>query len=406
MTSKLIIALFIICACTPVHAQINFIQNGSFEKYSHCPTGLNEVASANHWNGIDTSWGYDSIGVPLPLCLPDYMNECSIYSAASVPVNSRFYQYPHTGSGMMQVSMYYNYGLPGYYVWDYLQQNMSGTLTAGQSYCVTFYVNMDNASSYAVNNFGAYFDDGSIDTTGACDTPQTQYTPQVLYTTVIDDTLNWIKVQGSFIADGTERYITLGNFFDTAHTLHIQVGGGYQGLYLFDDISVIPSNAAADAGPDVSIAGGDTATIGVAVNGDGMPCYWYVSGSTTPIDSGGTIKVHPLINTTYVVSMDLCGTVTYDTVNVTVHPTGINTQSVTDVRVYPNPVNKTLQVQYMPGSASAFIEIEDVVGKTMMVASLQSSNTDADVSTLPPGLYIYKIIDGGKIIKAGKVVKD
>ena len=92
--------------------------------------------------------------------------------------------------------------------------------------------------------------------------------------------------------------------------------------------------------------------------------------------------------------------------NVTVHPTGINTQSVTDVRVYPNPVNKTLQVQYMPGSESAFIEIEDVVGKTMMVAPLQSSNTDADVSTLPPGLYIYKIIDGGKIIKAGKVVKD
>ena len=236
-----------------------------------------------------------------------------------------------------------------------------------------------------------------------------QISPQILEEDIINDTLNWIKVQGSFIANGTERYITIGNFFDTAHTAHVflpDTSVGYFGVYLIDDVSVIPSNAVADAGPDVSIAGGDTATIGVAVNGDGMPCYWYVSGSTTPIDSGGTIKVHPLINTTYVVSMDLCGTVTYDTVNVTVHPTGINAQSVTDVRVYPNPVNKTLQVQYMPGSASAFIEIEDVVGKTMMVAPLQSSNTDADVSTLPPGLYIYKIIDGGKIIKAGKVVKD
>jgi len=403
MTSKLIIVVFIICACTPVHAQINYVQNGSFEQYSICPDGYDEVALAYRWNGIDTSWAPGGGGA-IPKCLPDYVNACSMWAAASVPSNNKFYQYPRHGNGMMEITMFYDYGVPGYVLRDYLQQKFLSSLVAGQSYCVTFYVNMAN-SSYAINGIGAYFDNGLIDTTSHCDTPQTQYTPQVLETGIISDTVNWVKVQGSFIANGTEKFMTIGNFWDTAHTSKIHYGSGHFGLYLIDDVSVIPSNAVADAGPDVSIAGGDTATIGVAVNGDGMPCYWYVSGSTTPIDSGGTIKVHPLINTTYVVSMDLCGTVTYDTVNVTVHPTGINTQSVTDVRVYPNPVNKTLQVQYMPGSANAFIEIEDVVGKTMMVAPLQSSNTDADVSTLPPGLYIYKIIDGGKIIKAGKVVK-
>jgi hypothetical protein len=47
-----------------------------------------------------------------------------------------------------------------------------------------------------------------------------------------------------------------------------------------------------------------------------MPCYWYILGGTTPIDSGGTIKVAPTDTVTYVVAMDLCGTITYDTVTV------------------------------------------------------------------------------------------
>ena len=112
------------------------------------------------------------------------------------------------------------------------------------------------------------------------------------------------------------------------------------------------------------------------------------------------------MNTTYVVSMDLCGTVTYDTVNVTVHPTGINTQSAIDVKVYPNPVNGILQVQYTAGSAAASIEIDDVVGKTMMIVPLQSGTTTINMGILPEGLYIYKITDSDKMLKTGKLLKN
>ena len=404
MTSKLIIALLIICACTPVHAQINFIQNGSFEQHNMCPNDLDEAKYALHWNSIDSTWIPGSTDTPMA-CHPDYENACSIWSVATIPSNTFFFQYPRSGNAMMQVIMYYNYGITGIpNARDYLQGILNHTLSAGQSYCVTFYVNMANRSAYAVNHIGAYFDDGTIDTTTHCDEPQTQYTPQILEEEIISDTLNWIKVQGSFIADGTEKFITIGNFFDTAHTAHIQLSGLYHGLYLIDDVSVIPSNAVADAGPDVSIAGGDTATIGVAVNGDGMPCYWYVSGSATPIDSGGTIKVHPLINTTYVVSMDLCGTVTYDTVNVTVHPTGINAQSVTDVRVYPNPAHNEITVSGTIGQCP--YRLLTMLGTCAREGVWHQSSNILSLSGLASGLYMLQLTDADGVRKIFKLEKE
>ncbi|MFI5196631.1 MAG: PKD domain-containing protein, partial [Chitinophagales bacterium] len=111
--------------------------------------------------------------------------------------------------------------------------------------------------------------------------------------------------------------ITIGNFSDTAHTNKIQVSYSYWSYYEVDDVSVIATGAHAYAGPDVNLTIGHSTYIGVQdSNGDGMPCYWYILGNVSPIDSGGRILVHPLDTTTYIVAMNLCGTVTYDTVTV------------------------------------------------------------------------------------------
>ena len=224
---------------------------------------------------------------------------------------------------------------------DYMQAHLYHTLAAGQSYCVTYYANLANQSGYATNNIDAYLDDGTIDTAGYyCGVPFLGVNPQITEAVIIYDTLNWVKIQGSFVANGTERFITIGNFHDKAHTSYVPFTTTSDisnfGYYLIDDVSVIASNAIADAGPDVTVAPGDTAWIGVDTTyggiyaGDGMPCYWYTLGGTTPIDSGGRIGVRPADTTTYVVAMDLCGTVTYDTVTVNVHCPGLPTASFTD----------------------------------------------------------------------------
>ena len=198
--------------------------------------------------------------------------------------------------------------------------------------------------------------------------------------------------------------MTIGNFFDTAHTAHIRVGGLYNGIYLIDDVSVIASNAVADAGPDVSLVIGDTASIGVAINGDGMPCYWYVAGNSTPIDSGGTIKVHPAVNTTYVVSMDLCGTITYDTVQVNVHPDGVATMAgLQAISVNPNPASDKISINALP--AATPYRLLDMRGAALLQGVCSPADNTISLSGVPSGFYLLELeaTTGGKVIK--KVIK-
>ncbi len=318
-----------------LHAQINLVKNGDFETRDTCPWGPDQIKIAKYWNCIDTPY-FTSI-LPYagnPDCSPEYINTCDMpYDVASAPHNPKFFQYPHGGNGMTNVLIYTDdSSLPSSYRRDYLQGHLSDTLTAGQSYCVTFFAVTANSAGYAVNNIGAYFDDGSIDTNSHCGLVHTEYTPQVYTTSIINDTLNWIKIQGSFIANGTERFITIGNFTDSAHTAQLRRNTNHYSYYEVDDVSVIATGSHAYAGPDVTIPAGSNAYIGVDTgsNGGGMPCYWYVLGGVAPIDSGGTIQVHPADTTTYVVAMDLCGTITYDTVTVNVTPCILPVASFTD----------------------------------------------------------------------------
>ena len=313
------------CACIKTQAQLNLVMNGSFEKKYICPYAVDQIKDAKYWSCIDTAYvsSLDTL-YGNPHCSPEYINTCSPTGGAGAPINAEFHHYPRSGYGMADACMYDNRGDTNatnlYYHRDYIMGRLSSMLIAGQSYCVTFYTVMSVYAAYAIDHIGVYLDDGSIDTNSQCGITHTQYAPQVYTNSIITDSLAWTKIQGSFIANGTEKYITIGNFFDTAHTNKIvQNHVNYISMYQIDDVSVIATGTKANAGPDVNINIGQSASIGVPdSNGDGMPCYWYVQGGASPIDSGGRITVSPLVTTNYVVEMDLCGVVTYDTVTVNV----------------------------------------------------------------------------------------
>jgi len=283
------------------------------------------------------------------------------------------------------------------------------SLIAGQTYCVTFYVVRFTYGGYANNNIGAYLDNGSIDSTNECHSYQTEYIPQVLDTAIITDTLNWTKIQGSFIANGTERFITIGNFFDTAHTEHIQYLGYFsEGYYLVDDVSVIESNTTAYAGPDTTITLGDTAWLGVDSNGAGMPCYWYVLGSTSAIDSGGRIGVAPtdtITPTTYVVMMDLCGTITYDTVTVTVLSTSAIKPVATfpAVNVYPNPAINELNIDNAQGCG---FTIFNMLGQPVLQDNITSPKQAENISGLINGVYTIQLLNSSGYKKNIRLLKE
>jgi hypothetical protein len=355
---------------------------------------------------LDSTWTVDSIIGTFGI--PEYCHVCSIYPDVRVPNNLRFYQYPHSGKSLAQVQMFYDEVLSNYpQLRDYLQGHLTTTLTAGRAYCVSFYVSLENGSIYANNNIGAYFDNGTIDTTNNPGHVQTHCTPQVFSTAIISDTLNWVKIQGSFVATGNERLITIGNFTDRAHTSFmpapgvdttgISIGGsGGWSWYTVDDVSVIAIDATINAGADRVITGTDSVTIGDTLDSY-LPTYWYANGSL--IDSNTAwLRVRPDTTTMYVVELSRCGgdNIT-DTVWVYVGALGAASPILSkgEVMLLPNPAQDILTVS---GAAGGALFIFDMVGREVLRSSLLTNNMVVDISGLLPGVYVAQVVmpDGGR----------
>jgi len=404
---KLFISLYLLL-CIPAfsQAQVNLVRNPSFEQHSQCPNALDQIKLANYWSPIDT------LSVD-PICSPEYFHVCGT-GPISIPTSFYFYQYPRNGKGMAQVVMFYDESItppPLNYYRDYLQGRLYYTLTTSKQYCVTFYAVLEEGSDYAIANIGAYLDNGSIDNTDSvgCAAPKTACTPQIENTTIIYDTLHWVKIEGTFTTTGYEKFITIGNFRDKAHTSYapyIGLSGNGYAYYLIDDVSVIASDAQAYAGHDTIIGLGDSAFIGL--HDEAMPCTWYILGNSTPIDSGGGIWVKPTTSTSYIVKQTLCGVSTYDAVKVIVWPQGVaNVYGANYARVYPNPATDNVTFSYaIPYvSNSLALTVTNLMGQVIKQFSLpdKTGQIQWNTSDLPNGLYLYKLTDQNNVLQIGKI---
>jgi gliding motility-associated-like protein len=119
---------------------------------------------------------------------------------------------------------------------------------------------------------------------------------------IIEDSINWVRIKGSFVAVGGERFLTIGNFMendsiDFISYVPFNTGTAY---YFFDDLSVYECDAPvyqADAGPDRSICFGDSVRLGSHEYED----YWYYWSDEAgrSFSRKGRPWVKPLKTTTY-----------------------------------------------------------------------------------------------------------
>lgn len=65
-----------------------------------------------------------------------------------------------------------------------------------------------------------------------------------------------------------------------------------------------------------------------------------------------------------------------------------------ELTLYPNPATDILFVSYKPQTKNFKIEIMDVMGRTLSINHQPSTITPIDVSKLPQGLYLVKVMDG------------
>jgi hypothetical protein len=210
------------CCC--INGQINLVPNGGFDTISSCPTGPVQIYKAPPW--IDPTGGSS-----------DLLNVCSTNNLCSVPSNSVGCQTPYTGNGYAGLVTYASSGIDHR---EYIQVQLNDTLIAGKIYCVTFRVSRGDSCKYATDGMSAYFSNTAISCSG-CFLP---YTAQInnLSGNIISDSSAWTLIQGNFIAQGGEQFLTIGNFKTDANT---NVSTRFAGAsyivayYYIDDVSVV-----------------------------------------------------------------------------------------------------------------------------------------------------------------------
>ncbi|MEY2829054.1 MAG: Secretion system C-terminal sorting domain, partial [Bacteroidota bacterium] len=175
--------------------------------------------------------------------------------------------------------------------------------------------------------------------------------------------------------------------------------------YFIDDVSVIESNSIIKADNDTIINKGDTITLGKSI--EGMPVDWYdLQGNLLAASS--TLKVHPITTTSYVVKMDLCGNVSYDTVTVNVS-TGVEKLEFESGQlvVYPNPASNEL-ICKCANMLINTIEVSDVLGRLYAIPPFERGlgGLELNILTLPNGIYFIKASDVKGNVMNGKFVKE
>ncbi len=378
--------LFFICSlkAQPI---ANMVANGSFEDIYDCnaPFILSKVKS---WLSIDsTSFG----GI--------YRNVCN----SSIPLNGNTYQYPNTGSSYAMSTFFcLLQNCPR----GYLKNRLEANLVAGKTYCVKFHVNVTNMSPRGIDGFGIYFGDNSIDTISYCNVPLSYISPQVKNPigNVISDTMNWVPITGTFVANGTEKYALIGNFLADNAVTTASINSPYFPDYwtdvCIDDVSCIDMDLAAYAGRDTSTVPGASVYIGRSSDvGIDEACTWYqLPNMATPIATVAGLWVNPVVTTTYVVRQQLwCSGVQWDTVVVNISPVGLTSQKGLSqhLKVYPVPAANELYVQITANTLNKELiksEVFNSLGQKLLELYIDPSYKNTiDVKELADGIYTLQL---------------
>lgn len=220
-----IVLLLSVLAATPLRAQ-NIVPNPSFDIQDSCPA-VSELFVAQPWDS-------PTLGTP-----DAFNSTCPTQNGPG-----------HTGIGSAGVYIYSTFPDNR----EYMQAPLSGTLVAGQTYCVSFWVRRSDFR-LACDRIGAHLRAGAFQnnaTTGVLN-----FAPQVENASgnVLGGT-GWHLISGSFTAAGGEDHILIGNFRNDATTTTVVANSGNTSevcYYRVDDVVV----QACQVGVEESVAIGE-----------------------------------------------------------------------------------------------------------------------------------------------------
>ena len=221
--------LYFAFACLLVGASVgaqNLVPNGSFEEYSECPMGFDQVIRATGWTRFRGS--------------PDYFHGCDSSHFVGVPLNFGGYQGAHSGEGYCGG---YCWCETAYNVREQIGEELIQPLLVGVPVNVSFCYSITSGGAQENYRFtatglamGFSMDPFYID--GPISLPNWS---ALSVDSLVYDTLSWHCIEGVFVPDSAYRYVIIGGLYDDELVLvdTLNDGGLYNCAYTyFDDVCV------------------------------------------------------------------------------------------------------------------------------------------------------------------------
>ncbi len=175
----------------------NLVPNWSFEDTVSCPTAITQINRALGWSSYSQT--------------PDYFNVCN-GGQVGVPLNAFGFQNALSGNAYAGFAAFHVGNLR-----EYIGSQLIQPLDSGFKYFASLYVSRAtyNTQNKASNKIGIKF--STVSYSQGNPQPTDNYA-QIFSDSIIEDTLNWVKISGSFIADSAYQYVSIGNFFTDSLT--------------------------------------------------------------------------------------------------------------------------------------------------------------------------------------------
>ena len=227
-----LVILFVLSICGYVNGQ-NLVPNGGFNYPEPCIPGSGTAAGMTPW--------FQSHGTP------DKHHPCYA-STLSVPLNVSGWETSYEGEGYVGLHTFVGSNLSR----EYISVELMEPLVAGVAYQGRFHVSRSDSCWYATGQIGMYL---SSEFPSSDIVDLLSFEPQVTSTrdSILTESNGWTRINRSFVAEGGERYLTIGNFKDDDETDTLFVSGGGQlpfpssdywklAYYYVDAVSVVPDS--------------------------------------------------------------------------------------------------------------------------------------------------------------------
>jgi OOP family OmpA-OmpF porin len=365
----------------------NLVLNPSFEEYITCPYQYdqngqfidNSISNCRYWTGTNTS--------------SDYYNACANILNPECGVPTDRGQTSKTGQAMSGILLLNGYGNN---CREYLQTKFIHPLIQGSFYYINYYILPNKDCQLLINNIGAHFSISNFSTalclSGVSLAP---FSHQVIdyKNQIINDTDNWSKIEGIYVAQGGEFYLTLGNFSDDFSTDTLTNSEGFYpgAYYFFDDVSVEEITVPFWSYNDTLVNYGDSVLIGPALTG--LDIDWYTDNIEF-ISNGPGIYVSPATSRNYIAKETFNGVETEHNVYVTViGGVGLEETALQKIEVYPNPSKGDFSISGIKSESPFHLEVRDVHGKLVFENQNLSKEVNSFHLNVEDGIYFVNIIN-------------